>query len=72
VVRRWANANRRLLAGVPVTCEVRLLNGEPAVVLIVPGSGPFATVHVETRGGLVAALRVVRDPRKLATLREVA
>ena len=68
VSRRWANALRRLLTGVEITCEVRPLNGEPAVVLRVPGVGPFATVHVETRHGLVAALRVVRDPRKLGAL----
>lgn len=70
VSRRWANANRRLFVGVTVACEVRRLNGEPAVVITIPGIGPFATVHVETRAGLVAALRVVRDPRKLAGLRE--
>ena len=71
VSRRWANAVRRLLGGVDVTCTVRLLNGEPAVVMTVPGMGPFATVHAETRNGVVAALRVVRDPRKLAAVRPV-
>jgi RNA polymerase sigma factor (sigma-70 family) len=70
VARRWANATRRVLGGITVACHVRQLNGEPAVVLTVPGLGPFATVHAETRGGLVTALRVVRDPRKLAGLAE--
>jgi RNA polymerase sigma-70 factor (ECF subfamily) len=73
VSRRWANANRRLLAGIEIAARVRVLNGEPAVVITLPGLGhaPFATVHVETRGGLVAAIRVVRDPRKLEGLAEV-
>jgi RNA polymerase sigma-70 factor (ECF subfamily) len=69
VSRRWANALRHLLGGVQVACRVQRLNGEPAVVVSVPGMGPFASVHVETRAGLVAALRVVRDPAKLAGLR---
>jgi RNA polymerase sigma-70 factor (ECF subfamily) len=72
VARRWANANRRLAAA--VACGVRVLNGEPAIVITLPelGGAPFATVHVETRAGQVAALRVVRDPRRLAALPEVA
>ena len=72
VSRRWANATRRLLAGVDIACRVRVLNGEPAVVITLPGPGhaPFATVHAETRAGLVAAIRVVRDPRKLTGLQE--
>ncbi|HKH45928.1 MAG TPA: hypothetical protein VKM72_14800 [Thermoanaerobaculia bacterium] len=28
----------------------------------------FASVHVETRNGRIAAMRVVRDPAKLAPL----
>lgn len=69
VSRRWANASRRL--EVAVACRVRSLNGEPAVVITLADTGgaPFATVHVETRRGLIAALRVVRDPGKLALLR---
>ena len=65
VARRWANANRRL--ALAIACHVRTLNGEPAAVITLPafGHAPFATVHVETRQGLVAALRIVRDPRKL-------
>jgi RNA polymerase sigma-70 factor (ECF subfamily) len=72
VSRRWANALRGLLAGVTIACRVRVLNGEAAVVVTVPGVGPFATVHVETRRGEVVALRVIRDPRKLVGVQEVA
>jgi RNA polymerase sigma-70 factor (ECF subfamily) len=66
VAQRWANAARRL-GDVPVTCFVRRLNGEPAVLVTVAGLGdtPFAIVHLETRDGRVQAIRVVRDPRKL-------
>jgi RNA polymerase sigma-70 factor (ECF subfamily) len=64
VARRWANAARRL-GGLPVATTVRALNGEPAIVVTVAGA-PFATVHLETRAGAVQAIRVVRDPRKLA------
>jgi len=68
VSRRWANANRRL--PLVIGCEVRSLNGEPAVLITLPAmaSAPFATVHAETRRGRIAALRIVRDPRKLAIL----
>lgn len=71
VTRRWANASRRLAWR--IACHVRRLNGEPAVVLTLPDmdDARFASVHVETRAGLVSALRVVRDPAKLAGLREV-
>lgn len=67
VVRRWANAARRL-GGVPLRCTVRMLNGEPAVLITLPPAGgtPFASVHVETRSGAIAALRIIRDPAKLA------
>jgi RNA polymerase sigma-70 factor (ECF subfamily) len=69
VARRWANAARRL-GSVPVACTVHRLNGEPAVLVAVPSLGdtPFASVHLETRGGLVQAIRVVRDPQKLLPL----
>lgn len=69
VSRRWANAHRRL-GDVTFACQVRLLNGEPAVVITVPAMGLFATVHVETRAGQVAALRVIRDPGRLAWVKE--
>lgn len=69
VARRWANAARRL-GSVAVACTVRRLNGEPAVLVVVPSLGetPFATVHLETARGLVQAIRVVRDPQKLLPL----
>lgn len=68
VSRRFANAHRQL--PVEIACQVRRLNGEPAIVITLPGAehARFATVHVETRRGLVVALRVVRDPQKLAGL----
>jgi RNA polymerase sigma-70 factor (ECF subfamily) len=72
VARRWENASRRFLAD--VACRVRALNGEPAAVITLPMADhqPFASVHVETRRGAIVALRVVRDPRKLAGLRPTA
>jgi RNA polymerase sigma factor (sigma-70 family) len=71
VARRFGNASRRIQAR--IACHVRRLNGEPAVVLTLPEleGARFATIHVETRAGLVTALRVVRDPEKLMCLREV-
>jgi RNA polymerase sigma-70 factor (ECF subfamily) len=70
LVRRFANLARRV--AVPVACRVVRLNGEPAVLVTLPDAGhaPFASVHVETRGGRIAAMRVVRDPAKLAPLAE--
>jgi hypothetical protein len=43
------------------------------VLVTLPSAGhaPFASVHVETRGRRVVAMRVVRDPAKLAPLQEV-
>jgi len=65
VSRQFANANRR--QPLPVAAHVRVVNGEPAVLVTVPEAGnlPIAALHVETRRGRIAALRVVRDPRKL-------
>lgn len=67
VVRRFANAARRL-GGVPVGARVVVMNGEAAVLVTAPreGGAPFAIVHLETGDGLVRAIRVIRDPRKLA------
>ncbi len=67
VARRFANALRRL-GTARIACTVRQLNGEPAVLVRLPDLDgmPFATVHLETRGGAVQAIRVVRDPEKLA------
>jgi RNA polymerase sigma-70 factor, ECF subfamily len=72
LLRRFANLSRRI--PVPVACRVVQLNGEPAVLVTLPGpaGAVFASVHVETRGGRVVAMRVVRDPSKLAPLQEVA
>jgi len=70
LVRRFDNLSRRV--PVPVACRVVRLNGEPAVLVTVPSAGHavFASVHVETRDGRVVAMRVVRDPVKLAPLEE--
>jgi RNA polymerase sigma-70 factor (ECF subfamily) len=70
LVRRFANLARRV--PVPVACRVVQLNGEPAVLATLPsaGGGVFASVHVETRGGRIVAMRVVRDPAKLVPLQE--
>ena len=71
LLRRFANLVRRV--PVPVGCRVVHLNGEPAVVATLPSAGHavFASVHVETRGGRIVAMRVVRDPVKLVPLQEV-
>jgi RNA polymerase sigma-70 factor, ECF subfamily len=71
LLRRFANLSRRV--PVPVACRVVSLNGEPAVLVTLPGAGdaPFASVHVETRARRIVAMRVVRDPAKLAPLQEV-
>jgi RNA polymerase sigma-70 factor (ECF subfamily) len=68
VSRLWAAANRRL--AMPLVPRVRVLNGEPAVLVGAPGagSGLIASVHVETRAGRILALRVIRDARKLGSL----
>jgi hypothetical protein len=43
------------------------------VLATIPSAGHavFASVHVETRGGRIVAMRVVRDPAKLVPLQEV-
>lgn len=68
LLRRYANLARRV--PVPVACRVVHLNGEPAVLVTLPDAGhaPFASVHVDTRGGRIVAMRVVRDPGKLLPL----
>ena len=66
VVRRFANAWRKL-ATIPMATELRRLNGELAVIVRTRGAGiPVAVIHVETRGGRVAALRIDRDPRRIS------
>ena len=71
LLRRFANLARRV--PVPVACRVVDLNAEPAVLVTLPSAGDavFASVHVETRGGRIIAMRVVRFPAKLAPLQEV-
>jgi RNA polymerase sigma factor (sigma-70 family) len=71
LVRRFANLSRRV--PVPVACRIVRLNAEPAVLVTMPSAGHavFASVHVETRGGRIVAMRVVRDPAKLVLLQEV-
>jgi RNA polymerase sigma factor (sigma-70 family) len=71
LLRRFANLSRRV--PVPVACRVVRLNAEPAVLVTLPSAGHavFASVHVETRGGRIVAMRVVRDPVKLVPLQEV-
>jgi RNA polymerase sigma-70 factor (ECF subfamily) len=71
LLRRFDNLNRRV--PVPVACRVVRLNTEPAVLVTLPSAGEaiFASVHVETRGGRIVAMRVVRDPVKLLPLQAV-
>jgi RNA polymerase sigma-70 factor (ECF subfamily) len=71
LLRRFSNLTRRV--PVPVACRVVSLNGEPAVLATLPSAGGvvFASVHVETHGGRIVAMRVVRDPVKLVPLQEV-
>ena len=71
LVQRFANLARRV--PVAVACRVAILNGEPAVLVTVPSAGHavFASVHVETHDGRIVAMRVVRDPAKLAPLQAV-
>jgi RNA polymerase sigma factor (sigma-70 family) len=68
LLRRFANLSARVAGA--VTCRVVELNSEPSILVTLPGAGDavFASVHVETRGGCIVAMRVVRDPAKLAPL----
>src|SRR5215470_6833569 len=71
LLRRFSNLLRRI--ALPVECRVVHLNAEPAVVATLPSAGHavFASVHVETSGGRIVAMRVIRDPAKLIPLQEV-
>ncbi len=64
VGRQWANA-RKKLGDLPLATEIVLLHGEPAIVVRLASSpaAVVALVHLETRAGEVASLRVSRDPR---------
>lgn len=68
ISRQWENARRKL--GEPVTTEVRRINGEAAVVIRLAAMPDVvvAIVHFETSGGRVVALRVNRDPKRIAFL----
>ena len=72
IARQWANAKKKL--AVDVVAELRLLNGETAIVirLAMAPDVIVAIVHLETRDGAVVALRVNRDPRSIATLRRAS
>jgi RNA polymerase sigma factor (sigma-70 family) len=68
IAKQWENGKRRL--GQAVTTEIRRLNGENAIVIRL-ASAPdvvVAIVHLETRSGLAVALRVNRDPKRVAYL----
>ncbi len=68
VSRGFASANRR--QPLPIAAALRMLSGEPAVVVTLPTAGHavMASVHVETRAGRIVALRVLRDPERLRHL----
>jgi RNA polymerase sigma-70 factor (ECF subfamily) len=69
VSRQFANAERRL--PMPLAAQIRRLNGEPAVVIRISGTDALvASIHLETWNGRIAALRVLRDPRRLRWLME--
>lgn len=72
LLRRFVGLSQRVAE--PVACRVVRLNLEPAVLVTLPAAANavFASVHVETRNGRIAAMRVVRDPAKLASLRGLA
>ncbi|MDP3936898.1 MAG: sigma-70 family RNA polymerase sigma factor [Deltaproteobacteria bacterium] len=68
LTRMWINVGRRRPE--PMRPRVARINGEPAVVIALPESGGavWGTLHIETRNGRIAAMRVLRDPRRLALL----
>jgi len=72
LLRRFAGLSKRVTQ--TVACRVVRLNHEPAVLVTLPAAenAVFASVHVETRNGRIAAMRVVRDPAKLAPLQGLA
>jgi RNA polymerase sigma factor (sigma-70 family) len=73
VLRRFANAWRRL-EHVPLTAELRRLNGEPAVIVRVAAASQIvvAVMHIETRARHIVALRIDRDPRRTAAFSRAA
>jgi hypothetical protein len=71
IARQWANAKRKI--GVDVVADLRVLNGEIAIIVRLASALDVvvAVVHLETRAGAVVALRVNRDPRSTAALRSI-
>jgi len=69
VSKQWANAKRKL--GVPVETQLVWVNGERAILVYLPHAPEVlvALVHLETRDGQIVALRVIRDPSRLAHMR---
>jgi RNA polymerase sigma factor (sigma-70 family) len=67
VMRRFANGWRRL-DNVPLTAEIRVLNGEPAVVVRLGASVVVAMIQVETHHQRIVSLRVDRDPNRTRRL----
>jgi len=72
LLRRFTGLSKRVAQ--PVACRVVRLNAEPSVLVSLPtaANAVFASVHVETRAGRITAMRVVRDPAKLAPLQALA
>lgn len=72
VSRGFASVDRR--QPLPIAAHVRVLNGERTVVVTIPSASDaiMAAVHIETRGGRIVALRVARDPRRLAHIAAAA
>jgi RNA polymerase sigma-70 factor, ECF subfamily len=68
IMRRFVNGWRRF-ENVPMSGAVQMVNGEPAVIVRITAHIVVAMIHLETREGRVASLRVDRDPRRLAALR---
>lgn len=67
VARQWANAKRRVAA--EVTTQLVIVNAEPAVLIRLIGhDAVLAIVHLETRAGRIRALRINRDPVRIARL----
>jgi RNA polymerase sigma-70 factor (ECF subfamily) len=66
IVRRFANTWKKL-GFVKMEVECRRLNGELAVVVRLREAGfPVAVIYLESKGQKIAALRIDRDPRRIA------
>jgi RNA polymerase sigma-70 factor (ECF subfamily) len=68
ISRQWENGRRKL--GQAVSAGIRRINGESAIVIRLAAAPDIvvAIVHLETHEGSVVALRVNRDPRRIAYL----